>query len=94
MTTDNRPNPNPNGATGNDAGSHLYHYFVSFNHNTGGNISFANAEISLLQPIRRYEQVVMLQNYYQRELGFANALILGYTLMRTEPVAAPSQKPA
>ncbi|BBH71144.1 hypothetical protein ACTI_78290 [Actinoplanes sp. OR16] len=87
MTTNLNPTTT---ATGSDAVSYDYVYFISYTHNAGGGINFVNAEVTLPVQIRLFEEINLLQDYYRKQ-GYANALILSYTLMRTVPAPARGQ---
>jgi hypothetical protein len=65
----------------------FYLYYVAFQYQDSRMTGFGNMELTLHNPITAFEHVQTVQQYL-RSQGRPNALVLGFTLLRTETAAA------
>jgi hypothetical protein len=62
-----------------------YVYFVAFQYQGDQGLGFANTELQLPAQITAFDDVQAIERYL-RDLGHPNALLMGFTLLRTEAV--------
>lgn len=55
-----------------------YEYFVSYAYETG----FGNGNINLKKYIEKYEDIEEIQEYINKTVGYKNAIILNYILLK------------